>query len=131
MQTYVGMNRLEGRIWFDPGIPSLCVPYHDTNDFYFSGHLGCITMWGLEMKSHGNKCVAYYCVCLAVLMWVFLTIMRVHYFIDLISGVLIGHWVFMQCDWMSYIIDVKIFGLGHKNRGLYMHEACIRCGWSN
>jgi hypothetical protein len=33
------LGRLEGFLWFFPGIYSLFVPYFDTNDFYFSGHL--------------------------------------------------------------------------------------------
>ena len=42
------MDRDEGRVWDDPLVPALTVPYHNTNDFYFSGHLGCITMWTVE-----------------------------------------------------------------------------------
>jgi len=42
------MDRNPGRVWDDPLVPALTVPYHNTNDFFFSGHLGCITLWMTE-----------------------------------------------------------------------------------
>ena len=45
IQNYYLMGRPEGFLWSDPGIPSLTVPYHDTNDFYYSGHVGSAILW--------------------------------------------------------------------------------------
>ena len=125
------MNRLDGRIWFDPGVPSLTVPYHDTNDFFFSGHLGAITIWALEFYSQGSKCMGIYNVVLLIIMWIFLTFMRVHYFIDLITGVMVAHLCFIMGDWISYYLDLKVLGVSHKSRNLYVHDACKKCGWCN
>ena len=125
------MNRLEGRIWFDPGFPSLTVPYHDTNDFFFSGHLGITTIYLMEYHVQGYRCLTAFCVVLAIYMWIFLTSMRVHYVIDLVTGVLFAHWAFIQADWASYMTDVKLFGLSHQERKQYIHKACKKCGWSN
>ena len=72
-----------------------------------------------------------YCVLLAVFMWVFLMLMRVHYIIDLITGVMIGHWCAMQADWLCYFADVKLFGLPHKKRQSYVTVPCKKCGWNN
>jgi len=107
------MQRLAGRIWFDPGVPALSVPYHDTNDFFYSGHLGTITIWMCEYYIQGYKCMTGYCVLLAIFMWVFLTLMRVHYIIDLITGVMVAHWCVVQADWLCFFADVKLFGLPH------------------
>ena len=37
-----------GFLWTDPGVIALTVPYHDTNDFYWSGHIGTCTIYTLE-----------------------------------------------------------------------------------
>ena len=89
------INRLKGWMWFNPGVPSLTIPYHNTNDFFYSGHLGSITIWTLEFISQGNKVMTVYTCLLGTFMWVFLTTMRVHYVIDLITGIIVAHWCFM------------------------------------
>jgi len=52
------MGRPEGFNYFDPGAVSMVVPYHDISDFYFSGHIG--TLWGffLELRYTGYKKMA-------------------------------------------------------------------------
>ena len=89
------MQRSEGRFLFDPGAPSITNVYHDINDFYYSGHLGTITLMGMEYYCQGHKCMTIFCLFLAVYSWMFMLITRTHYIIDLIAGVLIGHWAFM------------------------------------
>ena len=40
MQEYFFVfEQPHGFNWYFPGIYSLCVPYHDISDFYFSGHI--------------------------------------------------------------------------------------------
>ena len=45
------MNRLEGFLFFNPGFPSLSVPYHDVNDFFYSGHIGTCFLIVLEYRA--------------------------------------------------------------------------------
>ena len=116
VQAFFIMTRLDGRIWFDPGITAFTVPYDDTDDYYYSGHLGSLVVWGCEYYNQGYRCMTIYCALLVVLMWGFLTLMRVHYFIDLISGVMIAHWFTFHGDWISFFWDVKILGLPHQKR---------------
>jgi hypothetical protein len=47
------MGRIEGFAWFDPGFPSLTIPYHDTNDFFWSGHIGTCFMYSAEFYFAG------------------------------------------------------------------------------
>ena len=47
------MGRMKGFVWFDPGTPALTVPYHDTNDFFWSGHVGTSTLYLLEYLTYG------------------------------------------------------------------------------
>jgi len=47
------MGRPSGFAWFNPGMPALTVPYHDTNDFYYSGHIGSSFMYLTEFYLNG------------------------------------------------------------------------------
>ena len=51
IQNIFLMGRPSGFLWSDPGIPSITVPYHDTNDFFFSGHVGASVIYLLEFKA--------------------------------------------------------------------------------
>lgn len=55
LQNHFLMGRLEGFTWFYPGFPALTVPYHDTNDFYYSGHVGTTTIYMLEFYFNDQK----------------------------------------------------------------------------
>lgn len=39
-ENVCALGRVEGYLWFWPGVYSLNVAYFDVNDFYYSGHLG-------------------------------------------------------------------------------------------
>lgn len=45
------MGRLEGFIFGYPGLHSLTVPYHDVNDFFYSGHIGTCFLIVLEFRA--------------------------------------------------------------------------------
>lgn len=47
------MGRPKGDIWENPGVPALTVPYHDTNDFFYSGHVGTSTIYMTEFLING------------------------------------------------------------------------------
>jgi hypothetical protein len=36
-----------------PGVPSVTISYFDTNDFYFSGHVGSCTIYTMELIALG------------------------------------------------------------------------------
>lgn len=50
MQKIFFMRFPDGYMWNYPGFPSLVVPYGATNDFFFSGHVGCATIFMLEYR---------------------------------------------------------------------------------
>ena len=37
-----------GYYWDDPGFPSMVVPYGNTTDFFYSGHVGFLNIAALE-----------------------------------------------------------------------------------
>mmetsp|Transcript_17896 Transcript_17896/g.30424 ORF Transcript_17896/g.30424 Transcript_17896/m.30424 type:complete len:157 (-) Transcript_17896:159-629(-) len=125
------MARPEGFLWSHPGIPSLTVPYHDTNDFYYSGHVGTCVMYMLEFYANRCTCLTIYCFITLIIEWSVLTMLRTHYIIDLLTGVMVAHLAFINSEWVSYFADVKIAGFRGKDRNQIGHDVCRKCGWSN
>ena len=37
-------------------------------------------------------------------------LVRTHYIIDLVSGLIIAAWAMMNAEWITYILDVKFIG---------------------
>ena len=99
-----------GFLWSHPGIPSLTVPYHDTNDFYYSGHVGACMMYLLEHLAVDFKPLYIYILCVLIFEWSLLMFLRTHYVIDLVTGALFAHFCHINAEWMSYILDVKLVG---------------------
>ena len=58
-------------------------------------------------------------------------LLRTHYIIDLITGLLLGHLAMINAEWLSYIIDVKLLGWSAKKRNHKFHKTCLKCGWNN
>jgi len=131
IQSIFLMSRPDGFLWTNPGIPSLTVPYHDTNDFYYSGHVGTCMMYLMEFYCIKNNFFIIYCLVVLVCEWSLLTMLRTHYIIDLLSAVVIAHFCFINAEWMSYIFDVKFMGWDGKKRNHFAHEPCKKCGWCN
>ena len=107
------------------------MPYHDTNDFYYSGHVGTTTIYMLEFYYNDQKFM--FCVALFVLVnqWILLMLVRTHYIIDLVSGFIIACWALMNSEWITYILDVKLVGWSADKRKPYAYNICTKCGWSN
>ena len=82
-------------MWSDPGVVALTVPYHDTNDFYWSGHIGTCTIYTLEFYHSRFKKLLGYGYAMIFIFWIFMTVTKTHYFIDLITGMMIAHFVFI------------------------------------
>jgi len=87
-----------GYIWDDPGFPSLVVPYGRTSDFYFSGHIGIVTIFASEWikwkKYWASALIGLGGVYTCFIMLAF----QAHYSIDLFTGIITGHWMFMVVD---------------------------------
>lgn len=131
IQQVFFMARSEGYLFSDPGIPSFTVPYHDTDDFFFSGHVGTCIIWMLENFSQGKRGMGFLCFFIMIFQWIYLTAIRGHFIIDLITGLMVAHFSYMQAEWMVYYVDVKILGLDRHKRGQLTYNHCKKCGWSN
>ena len=110
IQTHFLMGRQKGFLWYDPGVLALTVPYHDTNDFYYSGHIGTATLYMHEFFVYecyimGGIALINYINC-----WFLMIFLRTHYVIDLVSGFIIALWALNISEMLSYFLDVKLAG---------------------
>ena len=125
------MGRPDGFLWGYPGIQALTVPYHDTNDFFFSGHVGTCFLITLEYRAARWFKMSYATTFVMINQWILMTLVRTHYIIDLITGLIISHYCFIAAEWLSFFIDVKVLGIPGKDRFYKYYKPCKRCGWSN
>lgn len=131
IQALFLMGRPVGFLWMFPGIISLTVPYFDTNDFYFSGHVGSTTLYSSEylaMKWNKMAAIIIFCV---VDVWVALTFLRTHYIIDFTSGYVYARFVHRIGEKLSYYPDVKLLGYPREKRFSHHYDPCPKCGWGN
>ena|ERR1035437_4588491 len=125
------MGRPEGFLWTYPGMHSIVVPYHDSNDFYFSGHIGSCVLIAFEYRAAKWKKMSYVSFFVMANQWIMLMFVRTHYIIDLVGGFIISHYIYILSDKLSFFIDVKIMGLADKMRFYYHNKPCKACGWGN
>lgn len=121
------MRYPEGYLWDFPGVYSITVPYGRTNDFFFSGHIGCCVICYCEYKAHGwfkfANFSAITCACQGMLM----VSLRGHYAIDLITGIIFAHYIWLIAERYSYLIDVKLFRIPFKKRFPMFTRSCNAC----
>ena len=125
------MSRLKGFLWFDPGWPAITVPYHDMLDFFYSGHIGNTFIYTFEFYNNKEYKLAFVGFLIHLGMWPHLILVRTHYWIDLITGIIVGHWCYMMGELLSYATDVKICGFSGKERNQHAYLPCQKCGYSN
>ena len=104
----------EGYLWRYPGFPSLVVPYGATNDFFYSGHVGGALVMTLEyrvlatelvnhkMMMRGMQIFGYLTIICQIFLMIFL---RGHYSIDMITGLIFGHYFHMLASYWAPNFD--------------------------
>lgn len=131
IQAVFLMGRPVGFLWSYPGIAALTVPYFDTNDFYFSGHVGSTTMYASEYLAMKWNKMAALLIFIVVDVWVALTFLRTHYIIDFTSGHVYARFVHRFGEKLSYFPDVKLVGWPRQKRFAHNYDPCAKCGWGN
>jgi len=108
------MRYPEGYLWDYPGFPSLVVPYGKTNDFFYSGHCGGALIMTLEYRSLAKvlykhrlflrvmQIFGYMTIVLQIFLMIFL---RGHYTIDLIAGLMAGHYLYLMGSFFAPYFD--------------------------
>jgi len=83
-----------GYYWDDPGFPSLVVPYGNTTDFFYSGHVGFLNISALEWYKHKMYKMSYLTIFIIVYMIFVLLIFRGHYSIGTNNLILMKIFIF-------------------------------------
>ena len=131
LQAIFLMGRPVGDLFYDPGFPSLTVPYFDTNDFYYSGHVGVTTIFASEyLAMRWNKMSAF-CIILVIDCWFVLMLVRTHYVIDFTTGYAVSRMMHRIAEKLSYYPDVKLCGYAREKRFTLNYDPCPKCGWGN
>jgi len=100
--------------WEDPGFPSVSVPYGKASDFFFSGHTGFLVLAMNEWRKWGHK-KAVYAIGVGLLYTMFTVfVFRVHYVIDVFTGMFYADWAWNLVDKYSKPIDDTFAWIGKK-----------------
>lgn len=114
-QKIFQMKYPEGYLWAYPGFPSIVVPYLKTNDFFFSGHVGFPIITGFEFKALKLKGIFYFCLFASFFELVTMIILRGHYSIDMVAGLIFAHYAHLIADKYKYIFDQSCVGMETQN----------------
>ncbi|CDW87357.1 UNKNOWN [Stylonychia lemnae] len=131
LQKNFFMTRLEGFTFFDPGMYSITVPYHDVNDFFYSGHVGTCMLVYLEFRSAKYYNLSRLIMFILINEWLMLCFVRTHYIIDLVTGVIFAHYMFQASEKISFIFDQVLIRIPAKKRFREYYKPCKCCGWGN
>ena len=74
--------------------------------------------------------------------WFMMTSVRTHFVIDMITGVIIAHYMHIWSEKLCYYVDVALLRIGStseelaatgagKKRGRKFYKPCHKCGWGN
>lgn len=104
-QTLIVLPTPNGYLWRYPGFPSLVVPYNPANDFYFSGHIGFLTVAARELFK--RKYWKLYLGCLLAIFFnsMMVIVTRIHYTIDIIDAVFVAWFAVDLAERFSPILD--------------------------
>ena len=58
-------------------------------------------------------------------------LLRAHYIIDIITGLIMAHYAWMMAEWVSFVFDVYVVGAPSKERYNTYFKPCKCCGFSN
>jgi len=100
IQNLCTLEYYDTYLFDNPGFFSFSVPYHRASDFFFSGHAGCAILCAFQFKKWGHMDIYYLGIFVGLLEGFVMLLLRTHYFIDIVFGLMAGHYFFI---WASYI----------------------------
>ncbi len=75
--------------------------------------------------------MAMFAIFVMINQWLMMMLVRTHYVIDMVTGLLVSHYMYVNAEKLSYYIDVKLFGLTAKDRNRFYYKPCKYCGYCN
>jgi len=114
----------EGYYWYSPGIPSFVVPYGRGSDFFFSGHSGFLIICACEWNKLGFKKIRNFVLGVTAYTIMILFIYRIHYTIDVFTGVIFAEWCFGKLDLVKEKIEnTSAWIVGGFQRALFKKQS--------
>ena len=101
LQRVFSMKFPEHFIFGNPGFFSIGVPYFKTNDFFYSGHVGLSMIFFLEFKKDKIAFLEIFSLVGIIVNFFVLLITRGHYFIDLVFGIIMAHYLYILGLWIE------------------------------
>jgi len=95
----------DGYWWYDPGFPSLVVPYGKGSDFFYSGHSGFLVICAKELHAGKNKKSRNFAIVSLIYTMLILMVYRIHYLVDIFAGVFFADWCFFRVDQLKKWLD--------------------------
>jgi hypothetical protein len=114
------MSYPEGYLWNYPGIPSLVISYLKTNDFFISGHVGVCVIFALEYRKESYMCMVVCCLLVCLVESVVMIVTRGHYVVDIVTGIVFAHYIFIIVDNYIHIVDDSCISIKEESE-----EECI------
>ena len=105
IQNLVIMQIYDTYVFEHPGFPSLIVPYFRAADFFYSGHTGCAILLGMQLADMGYPELKYVGIIISVFEGLILTVLRIHYSIDIVFGIIASHYIYYVSKFIAYYFD--------------------------
>lgn len=116
VQNIFQMKYPEGYLWENPGFPSLTISYLKTNDFFFSGHVGFPIIIAMECQNLGKTLMSIFCFITCAVEAFTMIVTRGHYSIDLLTGLIVSHYVYIIVEKHIHIVDNSCIGMNGDNK---------------
>jgi membrane-associated phospholipid phosphatase len=94
-----------GIIWRNPGFPALLVTYAVGNDFFFSGHTALAVLGAIETAHFGPPWLAVIAAVIALGEMLTVLVLRAHYTLDVVAGVLAAFLAAEVAESVSPVLD--------------------------
>jgi len=105
IQNLSGFEYYDTYLFDNPGFFSFSVPYYRASDFFFSGHAGCAILCAFQFKKWGHNSIYVFGIVVGFLEGFIMVLLRTHYFIDIVFGLIAGHYFFILAEIFAIPFD--------------------------
>jgi PAP2 superfamily C-terminal len=106
-QALVALPTPPNAIWYYPGFPSLLVTYSVANDYFFSGHTAIAVLAITEIARSRRRWLTALGVLVAIFEVLTVLALRVHYTMDVFTGVVTGLYAAYLADRVSTLLKSR------------------------
>lgn len=115
-------------LWTFPGFYSLVVHYGRSNDYHYNTVTAVTTMLSCEFYDHRIYSLMMLSIIAMLGNFYLSLVLRGHYVIDNFGGFFLGFYFWLiSYNWLSYYIDVCLFGMTLHERFPTQRKKCMKC----